>query len=83
MKTTESVINLKKADLLISDYTQATNAQEKDLFLSLAGKYIQAISDPEIEIVYDRVCEAPDAAEKELYLEILIDLLTDRKTVSN
>ena len=76
-------IALKKADLLISDYTQATNAQEKDLFLSVAGNYIREIHDPEIELIYYRVCEAPDSQEKELYLEILVDLLNARKSASN
>ena len=76
-------ITLKKADLLISDYAQATNAQEKDLFLSVAGNYIREIQDPEIELIYYRVCEAPNPEEKELYLEILVDLLDARKSASN
>ena len=38
-------IALKKVDLLISDYTQATDAKEKDLFLSVAGNYIREIQD--------------------------------------
>jgi len=71
-------ISLKKADLLISDYIQATDPREKDIFLSVAGTYIREIEDPEIELVYYRVCEAPDPDEKELYLEILGDLLLDR-----
>ena len=76
-------IALKKADLLISDYTQATDACEKDLFLSVAGNYIREIQDPEIELIYYHVCEAPDPEEKELYLEILVDLLDARKSASN
>ena len=76
-------IALKKADLLISDYTLATDTQEKDLFLSVAGNYIREIQDPEIELIYYRVCEAPDPEEKELYLEILVDLLKARKSASN
>lgn len=76
-------IALKKAGLLISDYTQTTDPQEKDLFLSVAGNYIREIQDPEIELIYYRVCEAPDPKEKELYLEILVDLLDVRKSASN
>ena len=76
-------IALKKAGLLISDYTQTTDTQEKDLYLSVAGNYIREIQDPEIELIYYRVCEAPDSKEKELYLEILIDLLDARKSASN
>ena len=76
-------IALKKVGLLISDYTQATDTQEKDLFLSVAGNYIREIQDPEIELIYYRVCEAPDPKEKELYLEILVDLLDARKSASN
>ena len=76
-------IALKKADLLISDYTQATDTQEKDLFLSVAGNYIREIQDPEIELIYYRVCGASDPVEKELYLEILVDLLDARKSASN
>ena len=76
-------IALKKVGLLISDYTQATDAREKDLFLSVAGNYIREIQDPEIELIYYRVCEAPDPKEKELYLEILVDLLDARKSASN
>ena len=76
-------IALKKAEILISDYTQATHAQEKDLFLSVAGNYIREIQDPEIELIYYRVCEAPDPEEKELYLEILVDLIDVRKSASN
>lgn len=75
-------IALKKVGLLISDYTQATDAEEKDLFLSVAGNYIREIQDPEIELIYYRVCEAPDPKEKELYLEILVDLLDARKSAS-
>ena len=45
-------IALKKADLLISDYAQTTDAREKDLFLSVAGNYIREIQDPEIELIY-------------------------------
>ena len=76
-------IALKKADLLISDYAQATDAQEKDHFLSVAGNYIREMQDPEIELIYYRICEAPDPGEKELYLEILVDLLDARKSASN
>ena len=76
-------IALKKADLLISDCAQATDAQEKDLFLSVAGNYIREIQDPEIELIYYRICEAPDPGEKELYLETLVDLLDARKSASN
>ena len=76
-------IALKKAEILISDYTQATHAQEKDLFLSVAGNYIREIQDPEIELIYYRVCEAPDPEEKDMYLEILVDLLDARKSASN
>ena len=76
-------IALKKVGLLISDYTQATDTQEKDLFLSVAGNYIREIQDPEIELIYYRVCEAHDLEEKELYLEILVDLLDARKSASN
>jgi len=76
-------IALKKAEILISDYTQATDTQEKDLFLSIAGNYIREIQDPEIELIYYRLCEAPDPKEKELYLEILVDLLDARKSASN
>lgn len=76
-------IALKKVGLLISDYTQATDTQEKDLFLSVAGNYIREIQDPEIELIYYSVCEAPDPEEKELYLEILVDLLDARKSASN
>lgn len=76
-------IALKKAELLISDYIQTSDEKEKDLFLSVAGNYIREIQDPEIELIYYRVCEAPDPGEKELYLEILVDLLDARKSASN
>lgn len=76
-------IALKKAELLISDYIQTSDEKEKDLFLSVAGKYIREAQDPEIELIYYRVCEAPDPKEKELYLEILVDLLDARKSASN
>lgn len=75
-------IALKKAGLLVSDYAQAADAQEKDLFLSVAGNYIREIQDPEIELIYYRVCEAPDPEEKELYFEILVDRLDARKSAS-
>jgi len=71
-------ITLQKVRLLISDYTQATDNQDKDLFLSISGNYIHEIRDPEIELMYYRLCESADLAEKELYTEILIDLLENR-----
>lgn len=76
-------IALKKAELMISDYAQATGTREKDIFLAVAGNYIREIQDPEIELIYYRICEAPDPREKELYLEILIDLLDARKSCDN
>lgn len=76
-------IALKKAELLISDFIQTSDEKEKDLFLSVAGKYIRETQDPEIELIYYRVCEAPDHEETELYLEILVDLLDARKSASN
>lgn len=76
-------IALKKAELLISDYIQTSDEKEKDLFLSVAGKYILEIQDPEIELIYYCVCGATDPKEKELYLEILVDLLDAQKSAAN
>ena len=68
--------SIEKASLLISDYTLTDSIEEKDSFLYLAGKYIQDIGNPEITLMYYKVCDS-DIHEKEIYLEILIDLLNN------
>ena len=83
MTITEKSIDLEKAALLISDYTLAGSPEDKDTFLSVAGNYIRRLDDPEIELIYNCVCETPDEKEKELYTEILIVLLDSRKSDSN
>ena len=83
MTITEKSIDLEKAALLISDYTLAGSLEDKDTFLAIAGNYIRRLDDPKIELIYSRVCEAPDEKEKELYTEILIELLDSRKSDFN
>ncbi len=83
MKTNENTKNnLEKARLMILDYVQY-DGPDKDIFLALAGNYIRQAQDPETELIYDRLCVAGDAAERELYLEILMDLLGAKESASN
>lgn len=74
MKTENYTINLKKAILLLTDYTMTNNAKEKDAFLSLLSNYICELNDPESLVVYYKIC---DCEEKnlELYIEILQERL--------
>ena len=73
------ISNVLKAKLLLSDYTMTDNAEDKDTFLTLIREYLDALEDPKISLVFDRICLS-DGREKDLYTEILTDLLSKLET---
>lgn len=66
-----------KANLILSDYTLATDKEEKNIYLNLLERYIMALDDPTITLYYTKVVDSVDNKEKEIYIEILMDLLGD------
>lgn len=67
--------NVLKADLLLSDYALATDPEEKDFILKLLGAYIYNL-DKKAIFLYSKICDSCDK-EKDLYIEILMDYLSD------
>ena len=73
--STNAIDGIRKARLLISDYTLTASKEEKEIFLRIAGGYIFQSENPEIILIYHQVCSATNESDKDTYLEILIDLL--------
>lgn len=69
-----------KADLILSDYTFATDPEEKKIYLDLLDRYVMILEDPAVTLYYTKIAGATNADEKEIYIEILVDLLEDRKS---
>lgn len=85
MKKDKQVINdeligsVLKTERLISDYTLTENNKEKDIFLELTGNYIYKLSRPDMELIYQKICDSSEE-EKDLYIEILFDLIDALKS---
>ena len=71
--------SLLKADLILSDYTLLTDAEEKRILLNLLDRYIGEIDDPKISLIFNRMTTTENANEKDLYIEILTDIFSDFK----
>ena len=68
-----------KADLILSDYTLATDPEEKKTFFDTLDRYVMILEDPAVTLYYNKIADATNADEKEIYIEILVDLLAERK----
>ena len=88
MKTEKKVVNdelignVLKVERLISDYTLTENPKEKEIFFELSGNYIYNLSRPDITLIYQKICDSSEN-EKDLYIEILIDLIENLKNSFN
>ena len=79
-KTNDNLIgNVLKADLLLSDYTLVTDPEEKDFLLELLGRYIYDLEDKKVILMYSKICDS-DEKEKDIYVEILMDLISEYKS---
>ena len=79
MTRDDIISNVLKASLLLSDYTMAEEPEEKDTLLTLIREYLDALEDSKISLIFDKICLS-DGKEKDLYIEILTDLLTKLET---
>ena len=70
------ISNAKKAYLLYSDYTMATESTDKDALLELLGTYIYDLENHKAVLMYSKVCDSSEN-EREIYVEILGDLLAN------
>lgn len=79
-KTRDKLIsNVLKANLLLSDYTLATDSEDKDTTLELLGRYIYDMDDNKAIYLYSKICDSSQE-EKDLYVEILMDYLEKCKS---
>lgn len=69
-----------KANLILSDYALATDPEEKKIYLDLLDRYVMILEDPAVTLYYTKIAGATNTDEKEIYIEILVDLLEDRKS---
>lgn len=77
--TGDKLGNVLKADLILSDYTLSSDTEEKLLLFNLLDSYIGKIDDPKTTLVFNRMATIENAKEKDLYIEILMDILSDLK----
>lgn len=66
-----------KTDLLLSDYTQTEDPREKDSILEIMSRYIHDM-DSKVSMMYSKICDSNEK-DKEIYAEILMDLIADCK----
>lgn len=72
--------DLMKADLILSDYTLASGDKESQkVFIDLLDKYVMRLEDPTITTLFIKLTAADKDEERELYTQILFDILEDRK----
>lgn len=71
--------DILKADLMLSDYTLATDPEEKKIYLDLLDRYIVKLDEADLTAIYNRMATVTNDADRNIYVEILVDLLDDRK----
>lgn len=72
------ISNVLKTDLLLLDYAQATDPKDKDAILEIVARYIYALKDKKVILMYSKICDS-DEKEKDIYVEILMDLIAEYK----
>lgn len=75
----ERIGNLLKAELVLSDYTLATDPEERKIHLAMLDRYIMTLDDPTLSLYFVRFTTTSDETEKDLYIEILMELFAERK----
>lgn len=77
----ENYVNdLLKADLILTDYILAYgNEEDQKVFIDLLDKYVMRLEDPTITALFIKLTSADKDEERELYTQILVDTLEDRK----
>lgn len=77
----ENYVNdLLKADLILSDYTLAYGDEEaRKVFIDLLDKYVMRLDDPTINALFIKLTSTDKDDERELYTQIIVDILEDRK----
>lgn len=74
------LIDLMKADLILSDYTLANGDEEaQKVFIDLLDKYVMRLEDPTINALFIKLTSTDKDNERELYTQIIVDILEDRK----
>lgn len=72
--------DLMKTDLILSDYALASGDKESQkVFIDLLDKYVMRLEDPTITALFIKLTAADKDEERELYTQILFDILEDRK----
>ena len=76
MKNNEANLRatVKKAYLIFTDYTMATEPEDRDALLEILATYIYDLGDPRAILMYSKVCDSDDN-DRETYVEILGDIL--------
>lgn len=72
--------DILKADLMLSDYTLATDPEEKKIYLDLLDRYIVKLDEANLTAIYNRMATVTNDAERNIYVDLLADLLADRKS---
>lgn len=70
------ISSVKKAYLLYSDYTMATEPNDKEALLEILSTYIYGLNDHKVILMYSKICDSSED-EKETYTEILGDILSN------
>ena len=72
------ITNVLKTDLLLLDYVQVTGPKEKDAILEIMARYVYDLEDKKVILMYSKICDS-DEREKDIYVEILMDLIAEYK----
>lgn len=73
------ITNVLKTDLLLLDYVQVTGPKEKDAILEIMARYVYDLEDKKVILMYSKICDS-DEKEKDIYVEILMDLISEYKS---
>lgn len=73
------ISNVLKAELMLSDYTLATDEQEAEACTELLEQYIENLSNPKATFILNQFTQIADEKSKDLYVEILFDVLAEIK----
>lgn len=79
----ESYCNiLLKMDLLLTDYTLSQgNNHDQEIFINLLDKYVIQLDNPTITTLFIKLTSTNNDQKKDLYIQILTDILEDLKKV--
>ena len=72
-----------KAELMLSDYTLADDKEDELICTELLERYIVDMNYPKATFVFNQFCQATDKKSREVYIDILFDVLANYKAENN